>query len=259
MDKASYLTEPERELAASRLLVDKPVTHDPSGNVVLLAEPFTRSACLRAVFSLKTWLSATAYFGILAALYSFGLFVPTIVQSLGYTAVRAQLFSVPPYAVAAVLTVVAAYASDRLKTRGPIMLAFLPLSIIGYAVIGHSDSNNVKYGMLFMMAAGLYTSVPPVLVWLSNNYSDHYSRATAIALQLAIANCGGFVASNTYADGPSFSMSHTIIMGLLIAAWVLIAIKCVYLWFLNRRKATGGFDQYKGCGDDRDPAFRYVI
>lgn len=73
------------------------------------------------------------------------------------------------------------------------MLACLPVSIIGYAVMRTSRSNSVRYGALFLMASGLYTSVPPVLVWLSNNSAPHYKRATAAGLQLAIANAGGFV------------------------------------------------------------------
>lgn len=48
------------------------------------------------------------------------------------------------------------------------MLCSLPLAIIGYAVIGNTSNNNVKYGMTFLMATGLYSSVPPVLGWLSN-------------------------------------------------------------------------------------------
>lgn len=48
------------------------------------------------------------------------------------------------------------------------MLCSLPLAIIGYAVIANTNSNPVKYGMTFLMATGLYSSVPPVLGWLSN-------------------------------------------------------------------------------------------
>jgi len=191
VDKASFLTAEERRVASARLIADKPLGLDPAGNTILVHEPFEWHRVLQAVFSIKTWLSALAYFAILTALYSFGLFIPTIVQGLGYTAVRAQLFTVPPYAVAAVLTVVAAYISDRIPARGPIMLAFLPLSIAGYAIIRSTTKVHVKYGALFLMASGLYPSVPPVLVWLSNNYTNHYTRATAIALQLAIANAGG--------------------------------------------------------------------
>jgi hypothetical protein len=76
------------------------------------------------------------------------------------------------------------------------MLIFLPLSIIGYAVIANipESSAKVKYGMTFLMATGLYSVVPCVLVWNSNNSAGHYKRATTSALQLAIANSGGFVA-----------------------------------------------------------------
>ena len=260
VDEARFLTEDERKLAVARLLADRPLAVDDEGNTLILTEPFSWYRVNQAIFSVKTWLSALAYFAILSALYSFGLFVPSIVQGLGYSAIRAQLFSVPPYAVAAFLTVVAAFASDRYKTRGPVMLAFLPLSIIGYAVIGHTNNLHLKYGMLFMMAAGLYPSVPPVLVWLSSNYSNHWTRATAIGLQLAIANCGGFVAAFVYQshEAPAYERSHTVIMGLLCGAWVLVALKCAYLTYINRCKAAGKYDKYIGCGDDRDPAFRYM-
>jgi hypothetical protein len=48
------------------------------------------------------------------------------------------------------------------------MLFSLPIAIIGYAVIANTHTNSVKYGMTFLMATGLYSSVPPVLGWLSN-------------------------------------------------------------------------------------------
>lgn len=38
-------------------------------------ERFSWSEVVRGLLDLSTWLSATAYFGILAGLYSFGLFV----------------------------------------------------------------------------------------------------------------------------------------------------------------------------------------
>lgn len=80
------------------------------------------------------------------------------VKGLGYTNISAQLFSVPPYAVAAFLTVLAAISSDRFRIRGPIMLAFLPISIIGYAIIRTTTNTSIKYGALFLMAGGLYPS-----------------------------------------------------------------------------------------------------
>ncbi|ORY28993.1 major facilitator superfamily domain-containing protein [Naematelia encephala] len=261
IDKARFFTPEERRVAASRLVADRPVGLTNTGEIVVLSEPFEWKRVWMGVFSVKTWLSALAYLAILTALYSFGLFVPTIVQGLGYTAVRAQLFSVPPYAVAAVLTVIAAYVSDRYKTRGPVMLAFLPISIVGYGIISHTTNLHVKYGALFLMAAGLYPSVPPVLVWVSGNTPNHWTRAVAIGLQLAVANCGGFPATFVYksSESPVYKEAHTIVMGMLIAAWVLVAVKCAYLIYQNKQKEAGKREQFRGCGDDRDPEFKYII
>lgn len=158
-----------------------------------------------------------SYFCILSALYSYSLFIPTIVKALGYSAIGAQLYSVPLYVVAAVATLAVALLSDALKLRGPIMLAVLPISIAGYAIIRTTSSDSVRYAALFPMAIGLYSSVPPVLTWLSNNTFPHYKRSTCAAMQLAIANAGGFVATFVYpsTQGPHYIEGHTTIMGLL--------------------------------------------
>lgn len=81
--------------------------------------------------------------------------------------------------------------------RGTIMLFTLPIAIAGYAVIANVASAHVRFGMTCLMAIGMYASVPCVLVWNSNNSAGHYKRATTSALQLAIANAGGFVASES--------------------------------------------------------------
>lgn len=99
--------------------------------------------------------------------------------------------------MAAAVTVAISILSDRLKLRGVILLFALIPAIVGYAVIANIGKQyaHVKYGMTFLMAAGLYSGVPCVLTWNSNNSAGHYKRATTSALQLAIANSGGFVAS----------------------------------------------------------------
>lgn len=103
------------------------------------------------------------------------------------------------------------------------MLCTLPIAIIGYAVIANVSDPHVKYGMTFLMAIGLYCSVPPVLGWLSNNSAGHYKRATTSALQLTIANCGGFLAVFVYpkVQGPQYRQGHTTILALLVAGWFL--------------------------------------
>lgn len=104
------------------------------------------------------------------------------------------------------------------------MLFTMPIAIIGYAVIANiTNYPKVKYGMTVLMATGIYSSVPPVLAWLSNNSAGHYKRATSAALQLSIANCGGILAVFLYpdVDGPLYHKGHTIILALLVTGWFL--------------------------------------
>ncbi|KAK5656845.1 hypothetical protein OQA88_4393 [Cercophora sp. LCS_1] len=234
---APFLTEEEREVGEQRLAG---ALHGTGSKEV--DEKFSLSEVGRAFLSPQTWLTAGAYFGLLSGIYSFGLFLPTIIFGLGYTAHEAQLWSVPPYAVAACTTLFVAF--------------------IGYAAIANMDNHpKAKYGMTFLMATGIYSSVPCVLAWLSNNSAGHYKRATSAALQLSVANCGGILAVFLYPDvqGPSFHKGHTIVMSLLTFGWFLILTNVLYCAKINRDKARGKYNDFSSSGDDRDPEFKMVM
>lgn len=58
-------------------------------------------------------------------------FVHVVVQGLGHTGSSAQLYSAFPYMSASVLVMATAYVADRLQSRGPIVLALLPVTMVG--------------------------------------------------------------------------------------------------------------------------------
>ena len=251
IEAAKFLSPLEKDIARLRL-DQQNAAH----------EAFDWAEVKRGIFNIQVWLSALAYFAILCGLYSFGLFLPTIVNNgFAKDANQAQLWTVIPYAVASIFTVITAFLSDRLNLRGPVMLVTLPVAIIGYGVISQTTNPKVQYGMTFLMATGMYASVPCILSWNSNNSAGHYKRATTGALQLAIANCGGFVASFVYqkSERPQFRKSHSLMCGLLCAAWVLIALNVAFVAKINRDKRSGKYAEFEGRGDDRDPEFKMVL
>ncbi|KAF2404699.1 MFS general substrate transporter [Trichodelitschia bisporula] len=264
LETAAFLSVDERVYAARRLAGDVPAGHEDrfSANTER-DERFQWSEVRRGIFNVQVWLTATAYFAILSGLYSFGLFLPTIINALHITSGpnETQLWSVIPYAVATPVTVFIALLSDRLRLRGVIMLFTLPVAIIGYAVIANVSNPRVKFGMTCLMATGLYSSVPCILGWNSNNSAGHYKRATTSALQLAVANCGGFVATFIYPSkqGPRYHQGHTDVLGLLVYAWFAILLNVFYCRKINRDKAKGKYDAYEGSGDDRDPKFKMIL
>ncbi|TIC90881.1 putative transporter [Colletotrichum higginsianum] len=257
---AKMLTPEEREWALLRLQGHAEDRFNPSSE---REEKFRWSEVGRGVFNVQVWLSATAYFAILSGLYSFGLFLPTIINDLHIASNpdEVQLWSVIPYAVATPVTVLVAFLSDRLRLRGLLMLIVLPISIAGYAVIANATAPQTRFAMTCLMAVGMYSAVPCVLVWNSNNSAGHYKRATTSALQLAIANCGGFVATFIYPsyEGPFYHKGHTIILGLLCYAWVATLLNVLWCAKINRDKAAGKYDEYVGTGDDREPGFKMVL
>jgi len=157
----SVSTEKEKDIrlgvtAASLNSIASPDDRD-------LTEHFELGEVIRGLTDIQTWLTGIAYLGLIVSLYSYSLFLPTIITGLGYSGGAAQLHTVPPYVPAVVLTVIVAVFSDRLKWRGPFILICLPLAMIGYIIAITAKTNGTRYIAVFFMAAGVYPSGPCIL------------------------------------------------------------------------------------------------
>ncbi|KAH9853629.1 MFS general substrate transporter [Lenzites betulinus] len=237
-------------------------------------EQFEWREVLRGVKDPQVWMTAVSYMGIIISLYSFSLFLPTIVAGLGYSGGSAQLHTVPPYVPAVVLTVIVAVASDRLKWRGPFILLFLPISMAGYILAIAAKTNGQRYAAVFLMATGIYPCGPCILSILPNNSAGHYKKATTVALQLALANCGGFIATFTYdsSQAPTYIHGHSITLAFVVVAWLAILCNVLYCIWENRARAQGrrqdNLTKYQELWDsgktrapigDRHPDFRFTL
>jgi len=300
--KARFLSEEEKEFALGRFHQDEaitsttatapPIEHSekekaevyineqgesptPEAKPVrMMDERFEWREVIRGLTDFQAWVTGVAYGGLIVSLYSFSLFLPTIVAGLGFTGKAAQLHTVPPYVPATVLTVVVAFLSDRLKWRGPFILICLPFSIAGYILAIVATNNAQRYGAVFLIAAGIYPSGPAILSILPNNGSGYYKRATTTALQLAVANAGGFIATNIYTtdQAPTYKRGHSIVLAFLLLAWVLTAVNVLYCIRENRARAEGrrqanltAYEELWSAGKtrapigDRHPDFRYTL
>ncbi|EEB92258.1 hypothetical protein MPER_09262 [Moniliophthora perniciosa FA553] len=119
---------------------------------------------------------------------------------------------------------------------------------------------------------------------LPNNSGGHFKKATTTALQLAVANCGGFVATFAYTQGmiaqldirahqaPKYIKGHSIALGFLCLAWVLIAANVLYCAWENKARAEGrrqnNLMEYQELYEsgktrapigDRHPDFRFTL
>jgi cyanate permease len=150
-------------------------------------------------------------------IYSFSLFLPTIIKNMGYSANNAQLMSVPPYVCACFFTIAGSWWADRVRMRGVFMMAFQAVAIAGFAMLAGSGRPAVQYAGTVLAAIGIYPQIPLGMAWNSANIGGSLKRGTGIAMQVMGGNCGGIIASYVYLsrDGPRFVVGHSILIAIV--------------------------------------------
>lgn len=116
-DTAKFLNEDERSEIVRRLEQDRSS----------LADEFDMRYFWDALKDWKIWVHMLITFQVYTGLYSYSLFLPTIVNDLGYgySPQVSQLMTVPPYIVACFFCIGAGWLADRLQTRGVFMIGFM--------------------------------------------------------------------------------------------------------------------------------------
>ena len=93
------------------------------------------------------------------------LFLPTIINGLGYRAEIAQLLTIPVYAAATVSCVTVGYLADRTGQRSLFVLISYLSILLGYllAVAPSKFIPGLTYAGCFFAACGIYPGKPQML------------------------------------------------------------------------------------------------
>lgn len=107
--------------------------------------------------SLNTWQLITSVKQAVAV-YAISLFLPTIINGLGYSAEHAQLLTVPVYTAAAVCCILAGYYSDLTGRRSLFVLLSFAAVFVGFllAVAPSSFIPGLTYAGCFIATCGIY-------------------------------------------------------------------------------------------------------
>lgn len=236
-DSASFLTPDERIRVQRRLIVDR------QGRT---AEDFDKRHIYAALKDWKTYGYMVIYMGCLCPLYAFSLFLPTILRGMGHTGTKAQLLSVPPYAVAAVCTVSVGFIADRTRYRGYCNIATVIVGIVGFAMLLATSSPSVQYAGTFLGAAGIYPTISNTLSWVVNNTEGSLKRAFVLGMVVGWGNLNGVVSSNIYlkSENPRYWTGHSVILGYQIL-FLLGGSIFMHLAFrkINANRRAGKMDE----------------
>ncbi|GAA5889544.1 hypothetical protein JCM6882_007065 [Rhodosporidiobolus microsporus] len=171
---------------------------------------------------------------------AFGVFAPLLVKGMGYSSIDANLMTIPPFAVGAVLLWCFLYSSDKFRERSLHTCAAMLLAIVGLAVMYASNNNKLRYGFLFVCLGGAFVGGPCILAWLAGNTPVTSTRALVIGIN-GYSNLAGVIAGQLYktsAYGPTYKFSLKITMILMaIGIGFFVAMRGYYMWLNKKRRA----------------------
>lgn len=235
-ETSKWLSAEEKTLAGDRLRLEG--SHGHSGHM-------TWADAKETLTDWRLYAHYAIYFSISTPFSSLSLFTPTITAGLGYAGLRAQLMTVPPYAVAYVVTIAVSWSADHFNARGLDSAIFATIGAIGFlaSAVLPPASYSARYGCLIVATSGAFSCIPPLLGWLSSNLFSTASIGLAIAINISFGAPGQIVGvwiykANEKADG--YPTGHWTNAGLLF----FVAAGCIalvlYYQMLNRRLRNTG-------------------
>lgn len=191
------------------------------------------------------------------------------IQGLGYDEpTTANLMTVPPYAAAFALMMIASYSSDHFKERGMHIVALMTVGMIAYCLLATlpEDQLRGKYACVCIAVSCVYATYPPTHAWAANNFGNETKRAVGMGLYTAMGNLGSIAGSFLFPeeDGPQFRNGHFICMGFCIATAVLALANSLILRAINNHRDKVHGKPVPGASvdvtemADSSPDFRYI-
>ncbi|RFU31592.1 hypothetical protein B7463_g4711, partial [Scytalidium lignicola] len=230
-ENAWFLTAEQKEFAADRMYRD-------SGGQDYNERGITRSDLKQLAIDWKLYVMWPL--NVLAGLTqsAFGVFLPLIVQQLGYTSYHANLYSVPIYVVGAVGLWVITYSSDYFKERLNHILISLFFVILGGILVTQLSAPHARYGALCIMQIGNFAFSPLQAALLSNNTPPPGHRALILAVN-SMCNIGGVIASEIFLPkyAPTYRKPFYISLGLSTFSFVGYVGFRILLMYVNRWRA----------------------
>ncbi|KAL1917030.1 uncharacterized protein VTP21DRAFT_5228 [Calcarisporiella thermophila] len=202
-------------------------------------------------------------------LYSLSLFLPSIINQLGFKdKLTAQLMSAPPYVIACLFCVLTAISADRNCERGLHVAIPSLVGCIGYILLVALQPYGAVslYIATIITTTGVFSTVPAMLSWFTCNIGGQTKRAVASAAIIAFGNIGGAIGGQIYREDDKASgyiRGHIICMSCLFVAFIAC---CLFKWLLireNGRRDRLTPEEYarEAAGEDLcdwHPDFRYI-
>ncbi|OCK99096.1 MFS general substrate transporter [Cenococcum geophilum 1.58] len=184
----------------------------------------------------KAYFTAVIHGAVVLGITSINCFLPTFILAFGFGPLETQLFSMIPYGVATVSLVTVCLLSDRVNSKGPVLLLCLATSGIGYIILMATTNKVALIAGACLVTLGIFPGGILNVAWININHGGYTKRSTAWAMAQVTGNACGIVGTQVYRDPPRFLAGHGTLLGSLVLA--IGATVTNYLWMktANRKK-----------------------
>jgi hypothetical protein len=205
------------------------------------------------------------FFSCNVAFSSMPVFLPTIINQLGYSSLRSQALSAPPYLLSFIIVLLTARASDFYRVRSTFILLHALLAASGYALsfLGGALAlpHIVRYLAVYPACIGFFSCVTLIITWTINNQDSDSKRGAGVAMLQFLGQCGPLLGTRLYpeSDGPLYLRGMGICAGFMVAVGVLALVLRFVLARENARKVSidvRGEDGAPLMGSSGRPAVR---
>lgn len=203
---ATFLTQEDKGIAFYRMQID---------SSAVVNQKFEFKQAVKILYHPTSWIICAIEICLGVPLQSVALFLPVIVDRLGYSPIMTNLYTVAPNVTGAVMLLILAFASDYTRLRFPFVALGFALTCIGFIIFAVVDIHkqvSMAYFSCFMMTWGM--SAPSVIlgVWFNNNIADENKRLLLTSIFVPISNSMGLVSGNIFfpSEAPKYGTALAI-------------------------------------------------
>ncbi|KAL2206285.1 putative nicotinamide mononucleotide permease [Sarocladium strictum] len=179
-----FLNEEETILACNRLMVDGIGLTQGTGS-----KPIPHWVAFKMTVSdWRVW-AQCFLFVLVTGSQTMQYFIPTLVNSFGWTGPQGQYHTIPAYMAALVYVVTCCWLADRYKAKWQFICGLAGLGCILFICVTTVENRTAKYVLTIFAFGTIYGCSPLVKTWVSDVIPQPAAkRAIAIALINSIGN-----------------------------------------------------------------------
>ncbi|KAK1836662.1 major facilitator superfamily transporter [Podospora conica] len=262
-DTATFLTPAERHVARSRAVLQS------GGPGASRLGTFAWRDALAALRVPHTWLQPLMFFSCNVSFASLPVFLPSVLEHMGFSPTKAQGMTAPPYLLAFAVCIGTTYLADRTQQRAAVIGGLSLVGMAGYVVLATVEGVAARYVALFMAAAGVFPAIANILPWVLNNQGTDAKRGLGIAMLNVVGQCGPLLGTRMFPIGeaPYYRRGMAVCAGFMGVNAVLAGVLRAYFVRENRRmereeegRAVEGGDEAMGRSEIEGAlGYRFVL